>query len=31
VYISVGAFRDWAVADSYGQIATAWGKLPDPD
>jgi len=27
VYIEIGAFRDWAVGDSYGQIAGQWGKL----
>jgi len=27
VYIAIGAFRDWAVGDSYGQIAEQWGKL----
>ncbi|TMQ05475.1 MAG: DUF3160 domain-containing protein [Deltaproteobacteria bacterium] len=27
VYVVIGAFRDWAVGDSYGQIATQWGKL----
>ena len=30
VYIAIGAFRDWAVGDSYGQIAEQWGK-PDGD
>jgi hypothetical protein len=27
VYIAIGAFRDWAVGDSYGQIAEQWGKV----
>jgi hypothetical protein len=29
VYIAIGAFRDWVVGDSYGQIAEEWGK-PEP-
>jgi hypothetical protein len=29
VYVSIGAFRDWVVGDSYGQISTEWGKLPE--
>jgi uncharacterized protein YjbJ (UPF0337 family) len=29
VYLSIGAFRDWAVGDSYGQIAEQWGRLAD--
>lgn len=31
VYVSIGAFRDWVVGDSYGQISDQWGKLPDGD
>lgn len=30
VYIVIGAFRDWAVGDSYGEIARQWGA-PDPE
>ena len=26
VYIQIGAFRDWVVGDSYGQISADWGK-----
>jgi hypothetical protein len=25
LYVQIGAFRDWAVGDSYGQIDRAWG------
>jgi hypothetical protein len=31
VYVQIGAFRDWAVGDSYGQIAQQWGRLPESD
>jgi hypothetical protein len=29
VYVAVGAFRDWVVGDSYGEIAGGWGKVGD--
>jgi hypothetical protein len=29
VYLSIGAFRDWAVGNSYGQIAEQWGSHAD--
>ncbi|HEX7838827.1 MAG TPA: DUF3160 domain-containing protein [Kofleriaceae bacterium] len=31
VYVSIGAFRDWVVGDSYGEIHDQWGKRPDSD
>jgi len=31
VYIQIGAFRDWVVGDSYGQISEQWGKLSGSD
>ncbi|HEX4420094.1 MAG TPA: hypothetical protein VH165_19400 [Kofleriaceae bacterium] len=30
VYLQIGGFRDWVVADSYGQIADEWGQPPGP-
>jgi uncharacterized protein DUF3160 len=27
VYVVIGAFRDWVVGDSYGEIYGGWGKL----
>ena len=29
VYVVVGAFRDWVVGDSYGEIGGGWGKVGD--
>lgn len=29
VYLQIGAFRDWVVGDSYGEIARQWGEVPD--
>lgn len=29
VYVAIGAFRDWVVGDSYGEISARWGKLDD--
>jgi hypothetical protein len=29
VYVVVGAFRDWVVGDSYGEISGGWGKVGD--
>jgi Protein of unknown function (DUF3160) len=31
IYIQIGAFRDWVVGDSYGQIGAQWGKPPGAD
>ncbi|HEX3765089.1 MAG TPA: DUF3160 domain-containing protein [Kofleriaceae bacterium] len=31
VYVVVGAFRDWVVGDSYGEIAERWGKSEGSD
>ena len=32
IYIEIGAFRGWAVADGYGQIGEAWGDArPAPE
>jgi hypothetical protein len=31
VYVVVGAFRDWAVGDSYGEIYDRWGKVEGGD
>ncbi|HEX8106568.1 MAG TPA: DUF3160 domain-containing protein, partial [Kofleriaceae bacterium] len=31
VYVVVGAFRDWAVGDSYGEIDDRWGKVEGSD
>jgi hypothetical protein len=31
VYVVVGAFRDWVVGDSYGQIYGGWGKVGTAD
>ncbi len=31
VYVVVGAFRDWVVGDSYGEIYGGWGKLEHSD
>ncbi len=29
VYLQVGAFRDWVIGDSYGEIAGQWGQPPE--
>ncbi|MEO7735274.1 MAG: DUF3160 domain-containing protein [Kofleriaceae bacterium] len=29
IYIQIGAFRDWVVGDSYGQIGAQWGRPPE--
>jgi hypothetical protein len=31
VYVQIGAFRDWVVGDSYGQIYDEWGKSPESE
>jgi hypothetical protein len=31
VYVVVGAFRDWVVGDSYGEIYGGWGKVEHSD
>ena len=31
VYVVVGAFRDWVVGDSYGEIYDRWGKVEGSD
>ncbi|HEX3480769.1 MAG TPA: DUF3160 domain-containing protein [Kofleriaceae bacterium] len=31
VYVVIGAFRDWVVGDSYGEIYGGWGKLERSD
>lgn len=31
IYLQLGAFRDWVVGDSYGQIADEWAKPPASD
>ena len=31
VYVVVGAFRDWVVGDSYGEIYGGWGKIDRSD
>jgi hypothetical protein len=31
VYVVVGAFRDWVVGDSYGEIYGGWGKVEGSD
>ncbi len=31
VYVVVGAFRDWIVGDSYGQIGALWDPIKDSD
>ena len=31
MYIAIGAFRDWVVGDSYGQISDEWGKISNSD
>jgi Protein of unknown function (DUF3160) len=31
VYVEIGAFRDWIVGDSYGQIYAEWGKLAESE
>ena len=31
IYLQLGAFRDWIVGDSYGQISEDWGTPPPSD
>jgi hypothetical protein len=31
VYVVVGAFRDWIVGNSYGEIGDLWDQTKDSD
>jgi len=31
IYVQIGAFRDWVVGDSYGEIGAQWGRPADAE